>query len=178
MGHWAAVAVCSHSKSSVSFNKPRECYASGGAGVTTFVRSAPRTILSQACSKSSIVTSVRLRGFHITYALEHLKTTNPPWNLRAKALLALAYCTMPRRAELVALRVEDLSFNAEVGDGVALIRNTKAGREQSRYLSREAVTWLSLTSPASCILAVGAIRRCPVTTRANSQPRNQVWRAC
>jgi len=83
-----------------------------------------------------------LRGAHIAYALEHLKTNNPSWDLRAKALLAAAYCTMARRAELVALRVEDLSFNAETGDGTALIRNTKAGREESRYLSREAVTWL------------------------------------
>jgi site-specific recombinase XerD len=83
-----------------------------------------------------------LRGSHIAYALEHLKTKNPSWDLRARALLAVAYCTMARRAELVALRVEDLSFNAESGDGVALIRNTKAGREESRYLSREAVTWL------------------------------------
>ena len=83
-----------------------------------------------------------LRGSHITYALEHLKTKNPAWDLRARALLAVAYCTMARRAELVALRVEDLSFNADAGDGVALIKNTKAGREESRYLSREAVTWL------------------------------------
>jgi site-specific recombinase XerD len=80
-----------------------------------------------------------LRGSHITYALEHLKTKNPAWDLRARALLAVAYCTMARRAELVALRVEDLSFNTEAGDGSALIRNTKAGREESRYLSREAV---------------------------------------
>ena len=75
-------------------------------------------------------------GSHIAYALEHLKTDNAAWDLRAKALLAVAYCTMARRAELVAIRVEDLSFNAQSGDGVALIRNTKAGREESRYLYR------------------------------------------
>lgn len=83
-----------------------------------------------------------LRGSHITYALEHLKTKNPAWDLRTRALLAFAYCTMARRAELVALRVEDLSFNTEADDGTALIRNTKAGREESRYLSREAVAHL------------------------------------
>jgi integrase len=49
---------------------------------------------------------------------------------------------MAPRAELVALRVEHLSFNADGGDGVALIRNTKAGREEFRYLSAEAMTWL------------------------------------
>lgn len=83
-----------------------------------------------------------LRGSHISYALQHLETDNPAWNLRAKALLSAAYCTMARRAELVALRVEDLSFNDDAGDGVALIRNTKARREETRYLSAEAVTWL------------------------------------
>jgi site-specific recombinase XerD len=56
-----------------------------------------------------------LRGAHISYALEHLSTAHPAWDLRAKALLATAYCTMARRTELVALRVEDLSFNAEAG---------------------------------------------------------------
>jgi integrase len=85
-----------------------------------------------------------LRGSHIAYALGHLKTESPAWDLRAKALLATAYCTMARRAELVALRVEDFSFNVEVGDGVALIHNTKAGREESRYLSRDAVTCLKV----------------------------------
>ncbi|MGC2459750.1 MAG: tyrosine-type recombinase/integrase [Steroidobacteraceae bacterium] len=83
-----------------------------------------------------------LRGTHITYALQHLKTADEARDLRAKALLAVAYCTMARRAELVTLRVEDLSFNTDTGDGVALIRNTKARREESRYLSREAVSWL------------------------------------
>jgi integrase/recombinase XerD len=88
-----------------------------------------------------------LRGAHIAHALKHLKTDHAAWDLRAKALLATAYCTMARRAELVALRVADLSFYLDSRDGVALIRNTKVGREESRYLSREAVTqlkaWLS-----------------------------------
>ena len=83
-----------------------------------------------------------LRGSHIDYALEHLHTRDLAWDLRAKALLATAYCTMARRAELVALRVGDLSFNDKAGDGVALIRNTKARREESRYLSRTAVSAL------------------------------------
>ncbi|MGH9644643.1 MAG: tyrosine-type recombinase/integrase, partial [Terriglobales bacterium] len=83
-----------------------------------------------------------LRGSHIAYALEHLETENLAWDLRTKALLATAYCTMARRGELVALRMPDVSFSAEARDGVVLIHNTKAGREDSRYLSREAVTWL------------------------------------
>ena len=95
-----------------------------------------------ARDRPSLQPKAALRGADVACALEHLKTRHPGWDLRAKALLATAYCTMARRAELVALRVEDLSFDAEAGDGVALIRNTKAGREESRYLSREAVTWL------------------------------------
>jgi integrase len=55
---------------------------------------------------------------------------------------------MARRSELVALRTENLSFNADTGDGVALIRNAEAGREEPRYLSLEAVThlraWMAL----------------------------------
>jgi site-specific recombinase XerD len=38
-----------------------------------------------------------LRGSHITYALDHVKTKNPSCDLRAKALLAVAYCTMAVR---------------------------------------------------------------------------------
>lgn len=83
-----------------------------------------------------------LRGEHIAYALTHLATGDTAWDLRAKALLATAYSTMARRAELVALRVADLSFQAQSSDGVALIRNTKARREEPRYLSAAAVAAL------------------------------------
>ena len=96
---------------------------------------------------------------HIAYALEHLKTDNAAWDLRAKALLAVAYCTMARRAELVAIRVEDLSFNAQSGDGVALIRNTKAGREESRYLSGDAVAQLRARTTTAQIESGAVFRR-------------------
>jgi integrase/recombinase XerD len=91
--------------------------------------------------KSSSQPKAALRGSHISHALEQLNTGDTAWDLRAKALLSTAYCTMARRAELVALKVSDLSF-AGGGDGVALIRNTKAGREESRYLSVDAVRCL------------------------------------
>jgi site-specific recombinase XerD len=107
---------------------------------TAHVRGAYRHL---ARDRPSSQPKAALRGSQITYALEHLNTAHPAWDLRAKALLATAYCTMARRAELVALRIEDLSFNTEAGDGVALIRNTKVGREESRYLSAEAVKWLT-----------------------------------
>src|SRR5260370_3066986 len=47
-----------------------------------------------------------LRWEHISYALDTLNTGSRTWDLRAKALLAVAYSTMARRAELVALTVE------------------------------------------------------------------------
>jgi integrase/recombinase XerD len=106
---------------------------------TTHVRGAYQHL---ARGKSASQPKAALRRSHIAHALEHLNTGHAAWDLRAKALLSTAYCTMARRAELVALNVSDLSFNVRTGDGVALIRNTKAGREESRYLSRDAVKCL------------------------------------
>jgi integrase/recombinase XerD len=106
---------------------------------TAHVRGAYRHL---ARGKSASQPKAALRRSHIAHALEHLTTGHLAWDLRAKALLATGYCTMARRAELVSLKVSDLAFNSRTGDGVALIRNTKAGREESRYLSRDAVKWL------------------------------------
>jgi integrase len=64
------------------------------------------------------------------------------WNLRTRALLLVAHSTMARRAELVALCVEDLA-SASGGDGVATLRRTKTDQEgqgSDRYLSALAVT--------------------------------------
>jgi integrase len=57
-------------------------------------------------------------------------------DLRAKALIAVAYSTMARRAELVALRLENISFGRE-GDGTVTLW-TKGGGEHERYLAPEA----------------------------------------
>jgi integrase len=88
-----------------------------------------------------------LRWSHIAYALEHLQSDNLAWDLRAKAILAVAYSTMARRSELVALTLDRITFNPEAGDGVAIIRMTKVAREEARYLAPEAVrpllAWLS-----------------------------------
>ena len=88
-----------------------------------------------------------LRWSHISYALEHLDSGNASWDLRAKALLAVAYSTMARRSELVAITTQDLTFNPHTHDGVAIIRMTKVGREEARYLAPEATgplrAWLS-----------------------------------
>ena len=57
------------------------------------------------------------------------------------AMLSVAYDTLARRSELVALHVEDVTFQ-EDGSGIALIRNAKndqEGQGQSRYLAPDTV---------------------------------------
>lgn len=63
---------------------------------------------------------------------------------RERAMLCVAYETLARRGELVALRVQDLDFHPD-GTGQALIRRGKtdaAGQGRVAYLSRETVRWL------------------------------------
>jgi integrase len=51
-------------------------------------------------------------------------------------MIAVAYSTMARRAELVGIRAEDISPGLD-GDGTVTLR-TKGGAIQERYLAREA----------------------------------------
>src|SRR5271155_4659251 len=63
---------------------------------------------------------------------------------RERALLCVAYETLARRGELVALEVKDIDFHPD-GTGIALIRRGKTdaeGRGRAGYLSRETVKWL------------------------------------
>ena len=63
---------------------------------------------------------------------------------RERPLLCVAYDTMARRSELVALEVGDLTFTAD-GSGTALIRRSKtdqAGEGARAYLSRETIRHL------------------------------------
>ena len=63
---------------------------------------------------------------------------------RERTLLCVAYDTMARRSELVALDVVDLTFAAD-GSGTALIRRSKtdqAGEGARAYLSRETIRHL------------------------------------
>jgi integrase/recombinase XerD len=68
-------------------------------------------------------------------------------DLRAKALLTVAYSTLARRAELVALCVSDMTLAAE-GEGTVTLR-TKGGDLKERYLAPEACSalqaWLAAT---------------------------------
>jgi integrase len=63
---------------------------------------------------------------------------------RERAMLCVAYETLARRGELVALEVKDIDFHPD-GTGIALIRRGKTdaeGQGRSAYLSRETVRWL------------------------------------
>jgi integrase len=65
---------------------------------------------------------------------------------RERALLCVAYETLTRRSELVALRVPDIDFHPD-GTGRALIRRGKTdaeGQGRVAYLSRETVRWLTV----------------------------------
>jgi integrase len=65
---------------------------------------------------------------------------------RERALLCLAYETLARRGELVALEVRDIDFWPN-GTGQALIRRGKTdavGQGRVAYLSRETVKWLKI----------------------------------
>jgi integrase len=65
---------------------------------------------------------------------------------RERALLCVAYETLARRSELVALEVRDIEFRPN-GTGQALIRRGKTdaeGQGRVAYLSRETVKWLKI----------------------------------
>jgi len=65
---------------------------------------------------------------------------------RERALLCVAYETLARRGELVALELKDIQFFPN-GTGQALIRRGKTdaeGQGRVSYLSRETVKWLTI----------------------------------
>src|ERR1700736_5538650 len=65
---------------------------------------------------------------------------------RERAMLCVAYETLARRGELVALEVKDIDLHPD-GTGQALIRRGKTdaeGQGRVAYLSRETVRWLKV----------------------------------
>src|SRR5277367_3077588 len=65
---------------------------------------------------------------------------------RERAMLCVAYETLARRGELVALNLGDIDFHPD-GTGQALIRRGKTdaeGEGRAAYLSRETVRWLKV----------------------------------
>jgi integrase len=79
---------------------------------------------------------------------------------RERALLRVAYETLARRGELVALEVRDIEFWTN-GTGLALIRRGKTdAKGQGRaYLSRETVKWLKIWLEHAKIAAGPIFRR-------------------
>jgi integrase len=80
---------------------------------------------------------------------------------RERALLCVAYDTMARRSELVALDLEDLTFSKD-GTGAALIRKSKTDQEGEgavAYLSRETVRHLKVWKKAAKITEGAVFRR-------------------
>ena len=80
---------------------------------------------------------------------------------RERALLCVAYDTMARRSELIALNLEDLTF-AKDGTGTALIRRSKTdqvGEGAQAYLARETVKHLKRWMKAGNITEGAVFRR-------------------
>ena len=80
---------------------------------------------------------------------------------RERALLLMAYETLVRRSELVALEVRDLDFHPD-GTGQALIRRGKTDAEGQglfAYLSRETVRWLQIWLEHAVINECAVFRR-------------------
>jgi integrase len=94
------------------------------------VRAARRTVIR---GRNTPEQKAPLHWADVARALAEL--SDEPRDLRAKALIAVAYSTMARRAELVALRLDDISFGRD-GDGTVTLR-TKGGGEHERYLAPE-----------------------------------------
>ena len=76
-------------------------------------------------------------------------------------MLCVAYETLARRGELVALEVKDLDFHPD-GTGLVIIRRGKMdanGQGRVAYLSREAVKWLKVWLEHASITDGAAFRR-------------------
>jgi integrase len=80
---------------------------------------------------------------------------------RERAMLCVAYESLARRGELVALEVRDIDFHPN-GTGQALIRRGKTdaeGQGRVAYLSRETVKWLKVWLDHSGISEGAVFRR-------------------
>jgi integrase len=80
---------------------------------------------------------------------------------RERAMLCVAYETLARRGELVALEGRDLDFHPD-GTGQALIRRGKTdaeGQGRVAYLSRESVRWLKVWLERAGITEGAVFRR-------------------
>jgi integrase len=80
---------------------------------------------------------------------------------RERAMLCVAYETLARRGELVALEVRDIDLHPD-GTGQALIRRGKTdaeGQGRVAYLSRETVRWLKVWLEHAEVIEGAVFRR-------------------
>ena len=90
---------------------------------------------------------------------------------RERAMLCVAYETLARRGELVALEVRDIDLHPN-GTGQALIRRGKTdaeGQGRVAYLSRETVKWLKVWLEHSGITEGPVFRRLVGQTRVGAR---------
>jgi integrase len=93
---------------------------------------------------------------------------------RERALIAVAYDSMARRSEVVAMDVEDFTFMDD-GSGRVIIRRSKtdqAGKGSLAYLSPDTVEYLQVWLKVSGINSGAAFRR--LIGRGRTGPRLQV----
>ena len=132
------------------------------AGLLSPCASEPVRLALKAMAQTSSSRQRQARGLGWEEIERFLKTAGEGIRAdRERALLCVAYDTMARRSEIVALDVEDLTF-APDGSGTALIRRSKtdqAGEGSRAYLSRETVRWLKRWFKTSGIAKEAVFRR-------------------
>jgi site-specific recombinase XerD len=109
-----------------------------------------------------------LHGEPIAAALPQLNFCSLTWDLRAKALLAVAYSTMAWRGELAVLTVERIKID-EGGKGIAPIYRSKVEREEPRFLSAEVVVHLNAWLDHAGITSRLVFRRIENTCRVSER---------
>jgi integrase len=110
-----------------------------------------------------------IRWADVLRALEVLGTKELR-DVRARALIAVAYSTLARRAELVALQIEDITFS-ENGDGSVALQ-TKGGEQSERYLAAEARQALELWLDRAEIYSGAVFRRLDKHGGVGAKPIN------
>ena len=132
------------------------------AGLTSPCASEPVRLSLKTMAQTSSALQRQARGLRWEEIGRFLRTAGEGIRAdRERALLCVAYDTMARRSEIVALDVEDLTFASD-GSGTALIRRSKtdqAGEGSRAYLSRETVRWLRRWLKTSGIEQEAVFRR-------------------
>jgi integrase len=115
------------------------------AGLTSPCASEPVRLALKTMGRMKVARQRQARALGWTDIKKFIETAGEGIRAtRERALLCVAYDTMARRSELVALNVEDVEFLAD-GTGRALIRRSKTdqtGEAASAYLSAETIKWL------------------------------------